>query len=572
MTSDINISPWRFLEKIKHYVSKSRAYRTLKLITLYHRIQGSPGLEEAAEKIEEYILEEGPENINTELFKYTGRQGPEWLPLPVSWNVHDARMIIGSKEYRLESHPTMVAAHSPPSDGWIMGPVVKIRDPLDPDSYSNVSGKILLIEKHHRLAYRLASEHGASAVLLTMESRHHDSFPYIGLFLTDRESSKYSIPALTIPWRIARDIEGKEVKLKLDSDIGGPGKLPVLVAWIGDREVPGPTLIAHLCHPMPGANDNASGSSSSIEAFLAIANAVEENVIDEPPATIRLVLVPEFTGTILGMEGWMRNNIVEALNLDMVGASQSNGVEPPYVYYPPVSAPSNMLAETFIEAQTVLRGQPRVKYYMYGSDHDVFLAYQRESILINQWPDPYYHTDSDDADKIDPKNLWETALLASSTILARAHGYAPRSAPGAEIIARYIMGSRMREGDELGYKLAGFYVPLRYGTTPYTRPPTDLKLKSDTKIKFKGSRRLVLGPLSIAEKSLDEAIELARFLEEQKLDTSMIYGEISFVAVREEPVSRSFIWFRSVYGQNITWEKYQETLIILEDKGILELD
>ncbi|MCE4609244.1 MAG: M28 family peptidase [Desulfurococcales archaeon] len=572
MTSDINISPWRFLEKIKPYVSKSRAYRILKLITLYHRIQGSPGLEEVAETIEEYILEEGPEIINTELFKYTGRQGPEWLPLPVSWNVHDARIIIGSKEYRLESHPTMAAAHSPPSDGWITGPVVKIQDPLNPDSYSNVSGKILLIEKHHRLAFRLASEHGASAVLLTMESRHHDSFPYIGLFLTDREALKYTIPALTIPWRIARNLEGKEVKLKLDSDIGGPGKLPVLVAWIGDRESPGPALIAHLCHPMPGANDNASGASSAIEAFLAIANAMEENVIDEPPTTIRLVLVPEYTGTILGMEGWMKNHVVEALNLDMVGASKSNGVEPPHAYYPPVSAPSNNLAETFIEAQTALRGQPRLKYYMYGSDHDVFLAYQRESIIINQWPDPYYHTDSDDADKIDPVNLWETALLASSTILARAHSYSPQSAPGAEIVVRYIMGSRLREEDELGYKLAGFYAPLRYGINPYTRPPTDLKLESDAKIKFKASRKLVLGPLSIVEESLDKAVELARFLEEQKLDTNMIYGELSFVAVREEPVSRSYIWFRSVYGQNITWEKYLETLTVLEDKGILELD
>ncbi len=562
---------WENLRHLKKYVSRLRAYRILKLVTLYHRIQASPGLQKAAESIEQLILEESPDSVNTELFRYTGKQGPEWLPLPTSWEIHDAQIIVGDRYYRLEAHPTMVAAHSPPSEGWVEGRVRIIEDPLDPDSYQALGdNEIPLVTSNHSLAYRIAAESNMPAIIFAFKNRREDAFPYLGLFLTEKEAQKYTTPAITLPWKEAREIEGKTIRLKIDSDIGGPGKLPVLVSWIGDRGTPGPAIIAHLCHPMPGANDNASGVASAVEAFLAITQAIEEGLLPMPEATIRLILVPEFTGTILGLEGWMKNLVPQALNLDMVGASKSLGVEPPHAYYVPVTKPDNTLVETYIEAQQ-LTGVLRVKYYMYGSDHDPFLAYGKESIIINQWPDPNYHSDADDANNIDPHNLEHVALLASTTIVSLAQGYTPRHKLGASIISKQILQERVKDNDYEGYRLAGFYVPLKYGIEPYTRPPETIKLKGDERLVFKGNRRLLLGQLSIVQKSLDDAIKFARYVNESKLDTSLIYGELSFAASQQELMKATYILLRAVYGRILSWERFRELIGLLEDIGILSI-
>ena len=80
-------------------------------------------------------------------------------------------------------------------------------------------------------------------------------------------------------------------------------------------------IVAHLCHPFPGANDNASGAAGLLELARALKHLIDKNKITPPKKTIRFLWVPEFNGTV----PWMKyheakmKNVLGCLNLDMIG-------------------------------------------------------------------------------------------------------------------------------------------------------------------------------------------------------------------------------------------------------------
>ncbi len=552
--------------RLKPY--RGRAYSVLKRVTLYHRIQGGRGLLEAAEDLERLILEDAPEIVETTSFAYTGKTGPEWLPLPVRWDVYDAMLKTGSNTYTLVGHPTLAAAHSPPSEGEVRGEALILRDPLDVDAYSHVKGKIVVATKHYRLAYRLAAENGASAVILARDTGSPQSFPYIGLFLTEEEAGKYTIPAITAPLSLARSLEGRSVTVKVDAEIGGPGRLPVVVAWIGDKNGPGPVLTAHLCHPKPGANDNASGVSAGVEAFLSLAEAIDTGMLPMPEQTVRLVLMPEYTGTILSMEGWLNELATSNINLDMVGASQREGVEEPAIYYPPLTAPETLAAETLGLSALIIEGDANVRTYMYGSDHDVFHSYGKPAVMVNQWPDPHYHTDADDADKIDPARLEGVAHKAATALhLLASRDWNPPPLLAGRIVEALSL-RRTIEHDNIGLRLARFYAARAYGMNPDTSPPMEWKPDLEGTIRPVGPRLLLLPEAW----NIDAALNFYRGLEnlDPSPPTSLVYGEILFHAWRNNSLSILQTLVAASYGVRMA-EVLGEILGLAEDLGIVRI-
>ena len=561
----------RLIERVTgalgRYVSAGRAFRILKEITLYHRIQGSPGLVEAARRLEEIIIDWAPDNVDTELILYTGRSGPEWLSLPASWSLESGRLVIGGRLYRTEDSPTLVAAHSPPSDGWVEGLVEKPSDPLDPDSFE--AGKIYLITDHWQLAYRLAAERGAAGVILARKELNPEAFPYIGLFLSEEEARKYSTPAVTVPWRIAEELEGKAVRLRVDTTLGGPGRVPVLVAWIGEREGSGPVIMGHLCHPMPGANDNASGAAASMEAFIALAEAVDEGQLEPPGGTIRLVLMPEWTGTILSMEGWLGGLARAGVNLDMVGAAGHLGVGEASIYYPPGTAPEHRLADILVWTSRTARLGHGLKYYMFGSDHDVLLSYGVESEMINQWPDPRYHTSRDDADGISPERLARAALLGGAAAYLYQAGAMPPATPAVEVVSRVIAGHASR-GDSIAARLAAYYLPARYGVEPLSRVPSDWRPPAGgERIRVRAGMRLMTVNETIRLLGLEGAVKLWRGLREAGASASVIRGELFFAAHRGVPLGGFLTLVAAAYGVE-EMRRAVRALEALEEAGLVE--
>src|SRR5205823_5288962 len=91
--------------------------------------------------------------------------------------------------------------------------------------------------------------------------------------------------------------------------------------------LPGEVLVtAHLCHPRPGANDNASGAAAALEVARVLAELDREGRLPQPRRTIRWLWMPEFTGTYawIARDPAVAARTLAAVNLDMVGERQDD--------------------------------------------------------------------------------------------------------------------------------------------------------------------------------------------------------------------------------------------------------
>lgn len=215
------------------------------------------------------------------------------------------------------------------------------------------------------------------------------------------------------------------------------GTLEVVSAYLPgqmDQEI---VLTAHLCHPRYSANDNASGVAAALEAMRVIGKLVEEGKLAPLQYGIRLLLVPEFTGTYAYLDalGAGRSRMLAGINLDMVGGAQTTGYGPVILSDLPRSIPSFVVDLGALIFHTLDQEMPSmggnfhysmintlVGKFSGGSDHvvyaDPFVGVPMP--MLGQWPDRNYHTSGDVVAVIDPAVLHRSASLAASYIYALA--------------------------------------------------------------------------------------------------------------------------------------------------------
>jgi hypothetical protein len=208
-----------------------------------------------------------------------------------------------------------------------------------------------------------------------------------------------------------------------------PAEFPVVVAHTprGDKDRP-VLVVAHLCHPAPGANDNASG--------VAVALGVGSLLRDRPlRRQVSLVFGPEF----LGMAAYLHRQIVQhrdaapiaAVNLDMVGEDQDQCGGPLIVERSPNHLPSflNAVAEECAQelpqaAWSYSGAVPcdtwalRVTPFAGASDHGLLAdpAIGCPAVQLGHWPDRFRHTSGDTPDKVDAAEMRRSAAIAASTV------------------------------------------------------------------------------------------------------------------------------------------------------------
>jgi hypothetical protein len=194
-----------------------------------------------------------------------------------------------------------------------------------------------------------------------------------------------------------------------------------------------------------GANDNISGSAAILEIARMLNTMIEEGRIVRPKRTIRFIWVPEFSGTA----PWVNANIdlmkktLCNINLDMVGLrlkeSQSflclhrttygnphyiNDVMENYTSFTGLGNRAGLAIsgrEGFLKRIVAMTGSDDPFYYAiddhYGaSDHEVFNdpGVQVPGIMMITWPDLYYHTSQDLADKCDPTQLKRVCFIGAA--------------------------------------------------------------------------------------------------------------------------------------------------------------
>jgi len=450
-------------------LNPERVLKEISKIAEFHRIQGSKELVEGVEMIKGNLDELGVEN---RLLRstYDGKTWHGTLASPIAWNPVGGELSYGGRRLTTEESPLLLMAHSP--DGEAKGELLPVfRD----EDWERAEGKIVLVGRNWRDAYKRANEAGAKAFIAYREGT--EGYPYIGLFLT-REDDWAEIPALAVPEGVAKDMVSKSLKggleVSVSAQVETPSRedLPMLYATVGDA--PYIVFSAHVCHPKPGANDNASGSAMLIELARQLSGAYSDSF----RFGFAFLWVPEYHGTQAFFER-VKGEFYVNINLDMVAGSPDRSgstlmlVRTPLSHFSVVSG----LLEHFIGV-TNRRGKsfsgselPAMAFKAYpyemGSDHDIFNFFNVPGTMPITWPDRFYHSSEDTVEKVSRETMGiignavlETALkLALSEVPENfARGYAMRylgeiTQRGLDVAGKLVMGGLARDSGFLDFDL-----------------------------------------------------------------------------------------------------------------------
>jgi len=396
--------------KLLKFVKPLKAQEILSMITKHHRLQGSKGLWDSVKSIQEYLDSIG---IESRIIRVESGAEKGHIVTPVSWDPIEASLEIKINDklvagFDLENHPTLLSAHSPGGEGC--SELRVCGEKLCDDRAILVTGYL----------YDIYLRSDADLIIYYTSSRYHDAVPYTGLFLKPGDKKKSVV--MNIPYSLAtriisKTISGKKQKIQVCwkakvryHNLG----LPVLISCNGSD--PGIVFISHICHPKPGAHDNASGSTANI----LIAETLSKK---ETNYSYCNVWVPEYTGTVF-LDKYLPWRPLAVINLDMIGSKQYITNSTLTLVNPPRFMYSEIPAVTWISMQKVFDSvksfsniaQPGIRYgispYTMGSDHDVFIGWAIDSVMYNEWPSKYYHTDKDTPETIDPKSVAYTSISA----------------------------------------------------------------------------------------------------------------------------------------------------------------
>ncbi len=448
---------------VKEELSGSVAKSYVAQISRFHRIQGSTMFHDAAEYVRNEARELGLKDAKIERFVADGKCR-YWTHLsPVGWTVRRAELRILEPEDRLlaryEDTPQSLHTFSngTPKDGVTAG-LVDVGPGTTSEDYrgKNVKGKIVLATgRADRIHEEAVFKRGAAGVItdsIAIELPHvretldlPDAHSYNGIWPKGKEIKKTRF-GFSISRRQGNQIRkflssGKKVKLMANVDA------ELFTGWeeVVTATIPGTSkskeevfVIAHLCHPKPSANDNASGSGTLLETARTIMRLIKSGKINKPSRTIRFLWVPETLGTVAYLERHIdaHDRFVAGVNLDMVGQDQALCGSTLTLTRTPDSLPSylNDFVLSLIE-QSISEYDKGTKHgssstfrysstpFSVGSDHAEFddATVAVPCISMTQWPDLFYHTSEDTIDKVSEDSLKRVGWITTMAVLTLAN-------------------------------------------------------------------------------------------------------------------------------------------------------
>lgn len=457
-------------------ISGEQAKRELEFLARLHRMRASREFKAASMHILERLNAAGLEEVRLEdlpadgkVFYGTQRSRPAWnVKFAELWELGAARpdgtRDRGERVASWDAQPLTVAQDS--LSGEARAELIDVGAGASESDYAgeDVRGKLVLVSGQPEAAAMLAvARFGAAGIVSWAQNQRtawwgEDAslvrWGHLDTFAPEaaRTFAFMVSPQRASAWQ-ARLARGESVWLDARVEAGHePGNYAIASAAVlgADPKLRGEDIVfsCHLDHPRPGANDNASGCASILEAARSLARLVSDGAIPRPARTLRFVFPPEIEGTLALLEGrreWA-TRIKAAIHLDMVGG----GPETKAVFHVtrgPKSLPSFVhdVAEElarFVNAETASYAstgaadyplvaseggkeplQADLAEFTMGSDHQVYAegSWRIPSLYFNDWPDRYIHTTGDRAANVDPTKLKRAAFLAAASALVLAN-------------------------------------------------------------------------------------------------------------------------------------------------------
>jgi aminopeptidase-like protein len=435
------------------------AFNCVAKLASFHRVQCSPGIRDAARYIHAYLKEQG---IQTEILSLPAKHGVRWWSQESfpEWFCRDAELVLleDGKRERLcafsEQKTSLVQRSAPTPPEGITTTMVFVENGEDPKSYEglDVKGKLVFSRgTAAEIAALAVDKFGAAGIVVdTMREQPPvrdrfdlpDGRQYLSFWPANAENHKaFGFVVSPRQGEALRRLfsSGKRelaVFARVDSEYFD-GSLEIVSAIIPgetDEEV---TAVAHLCHPEPSANDNASGAGALMEAVRTLSALIAKGSLPKPRRTIRFLWLPEMTGSyaFLASNEDVLRRTVAAINLDMVGENQAL-CGSTFMVERPVAALAGFggdLAACILglltkEVDNLARNHSNstfrysVSPFSGGSDHNIWgdPSVGVTCPMLIQWPDKFYHTSEDTIDKVDPKMLAVAGTLTATYLYTAA--------------------------------------------------------------------------------------------------------------------------------------------------------
>jgi len=543
-----------------------------------HRIQGSEDLEVAADIIADKARESGLQ-VNVYTFDYYVKHGIEY-PV-VGWNVRDAvvELVKPKREilHTFRNSRTVAVAHSPAGD--VEGEVVYASNIFNADR-ENINGKIVLTPTTRAyVTYREAVKKGAKAVVMFRLNAPEAAVPYLGLFLTPDEASKYSVPAVSVAKKTAEKIislieRGEKVvlRVRVDSVFRDKAYIKVVEAQLGDgdREI---QVYAHICHPGGTVNDNISGSALTLELARTFKRILDKGLDGDLKFKTVFVWFPEYHGSVPYLYRKQTENIVFGINIDMIGEKQPitdstlNFVRPPLVMATVYEAilfrelvKSLSTQKTFGGGSGILGYRLDLVPYSNGSDHDIYLQFGVPSVMLNQWPDRYYHTDMDTLDKVDVVLMGRVAkALAKTLYIASADIYSEEMKKSIfDAYISIVRGLEVLRDDNPSERSKQIDVDACRRS--------EIK-ESGPKLKYVGGKGVI--SIRLLEEKIRDAVELEKFVKFLEQNSYLVSYVQILLSKYELAIEELSCIARADYGAKVKPDDVKHAVELLEKLNLI---
>ena len=419
----------------------------------HDRYQASAGIDAAASYVAQRAADAGLHDVEVLHFPADGARRWWTFAGPSAWTPRRASVHVdGVPVLSYPQQPYSLAANSAPTaPGGVRLPLVL----WDSGSCPDVADALVVLEAAPLpVALDRLIAGGAAGVVTDPLASRPDRWPeQVGRLELPVGCPLFAFSLTKAQAAGLRRAAQRSTKADVQVDVNVAGTLPVVTGRLpgGPREL---LLSAHLCHPRPSANDNASG----VAALLGLARAGE--VFGRTGAAVRFVWAPEF----IGMAAYLHDIVhagrapvpIAAVNVDMAGEDQRRCGGPlvieraPEELPSPVSAIAERCAELIPPAARSYSGAVpcdtwawRATPYVGASDHAMLAGPPTNcpAISIGHWPDSANHTGADTVDLVDPQELRRTATIAGATIAAMRTDDDPRlSADVTDATAAWAVG------------------------------------------------------------------------------------------------------------------------------------
>ncbi|WDZ85849.1 DUF4910 domain-containing protein [Micromonospora cathayae] len=393
------------------------------------RYQASEGIDRAAELVATAAVRAGLSDVRVDRYVADGTARWWTFDAPTGWTPHRATLHVdGPDGLALDhaTHPFLVATYSastPPAG--LTAPLVAFR----PDaSTTELAGALLVVDRDTfrdgSLLPRLGAA-GAVGFVTDAPWRDDGGTARRGRIELPAGSPLLAFSLTPEEFVAAGRLAGRRSVARVHVEVADGAPMPVVSGLLpGDGDQAEVWMMAHLCHPRPSANDNASGVAAALAAARTLAAARRSDPGRGGRRPVRFFWGPEFVGTAAVLHDRRHDPVPPAavINLDMVGEDQLRCAAPFVVERPPDCHPTlltplaeHVVAETF--AATAAGGGTWGSVPFQGfSDHALFAdpGVRVPAVQFCHPADRFNHSAADTVDKVSPLEMRRSAAAAAA--------------------------------------------------------------------------------------------------------------------------------------------------------------